>query len=78
MDAGPVETVFVTGATGYIGGRLVPRLVQRGYSVRCLTRSAAKLLARPWAPDERIEIVEGDVFDKDKLAEAMQGCSAAY
>lgn len=78
MNVGPTEAVFVTGATGYIGGRLAPRLVQRGYRVRCLTRSAAKLLARPWATDERIEIVEGDASDKDKLVEAMQGCSAAY
>ncbi|MDZ4830624.1 MAG: NAD-dependent epimerase/dehydratase family protein, partial [Phycisphaerae bacterium] len=57
MDAAASSTVFVTGATGYIGGRLAPRLLERGYRVRCLARSAAKLRARPWAGSERVEIV---------------------
>jgi len=70
--------VFVTGATGYIGGRLAPRLVERGYRVRCLARSAAKLRARPWASDERVEIVEGDAGDEPGLEAAMRGCVAAY
>ncbi|NJK88248.1 MAG: NAD-dependent epimerase/dehydratase family protein [Myxococcales bacterium] len=48
MTTASSSTVFVTGATGYIGGRLVPRLLERGYGVRCLARSAAKLRARPW------------------------------
>jgi uncharacterized protein YbjT (DUF2867 family) len=71
-------TVFLTGATGYIGGRLAPRLVERGYRVRCLARSAAKLRARPWAGSERIEIVEGDVGDEALLEAALRGCAAAY
>lgn len=72
--------MFVTGATGYIGGRLAPRLVQRGYRVRCLARSAAKLRARPWAAtaDDRVEIVEGDAGDEGVLEAAMRGCTAAY
>ena len=41
-------TVFVTGTTGYIGGRLVPRLIDAGWSVRCLARTARKLAERPW------------------------------
>ncbi len=74
------STVFVTGATGYIGGRLAPRLVERGYRVRCLARSAAKLRARPWAscPHDRVEIVEGDAGDEALLESAMRGCAAAY
>ncbi|MDZ4755634.1 MAG: SDR family oxidoreductase [Phycisphaerae bacterium] len=72
------STVFLTGATGYIGGRLAPRLVERGYRVRCLARSAAKLRARPWAGNERIEIVEGDVGDAARLDDALRGCAAAY
>lgn len=71
-------TIYVTGATGYIGGRLAPRLVQRGYRVRCLTRSAAKLRARPWANHDMVEIVEGDASDKQRLTETMTGCTAAY
>jgi uncharacterized protein YbjT (DUF2867 family) len=72
--------VFLTGATGYIGGRLAPRLVERGYRVRCLARSAAKLRARPWAASsqERVEIVEGDAGDESLLESAMRGCAAAY
>jgi len=72
------HTVFVTGATGYIGGRLAPRLLERGYRVRCLARSAAKLRARPWAGHERIEIVEGGAGDEARLGEALRGCAAAY
>ena len=75
----PTEvTLFLTGATGYIGGRLAPRLLERGYRLRCLSRSRAKLLARPWASDPRVEIVEGDAGDELQLANAMQGCSAAF
>lgn len=70
----------MTGATGYIGGRLAPRLVERGYRVRCLARSAAKLRARPWAASlhDQVEIVEGDAGDEGALEAAMKGCSAAY
>lgn len=78
MDAAEPSTVFVTGATGYIGGRLAPRLVERGYRVRCLARSAAKLRARPWAGHKHVEIVEGDAADEDRLSTAMRGCLAAY
>ena len=55
--------VLVTGATGYVGGRLVPRLLDAGHRVRCLARSAPKLAARSWAGDPRVEIVEADVMD---------------
>jgi uncharacterized protein YbjT (DUF2867 family) len=71
-------TVFLTGATGYIGGRLAPRLLERGYRVRCLTRSRRKLQGRPWAASDRVEVVEGDASDEQRIAEAMRGCIAAY
>jgi uncharacterized protein YbjT (DUF2867 family) len=70
--------ILVTGATGYIGGRLVPRLLERGYRVRCLSRSAAKLLSRPWAQSLQVEVVEGDAGDPAALARAMDGCDASY
>lgn len=78
MNSPLSSTVFVTGATGYIGGRLAPRLIERGYRVRCLARSAAKLLARPWAASQRVEIIEGDAADEERLTTAMRGCGAAY
>jgi uncharacterized protein YbjT (DUF2867 family) len=72
------SSVVVTGATGYVGGRLVPRLLDAGYRVRCLARSAPKLAARPWSAHPRVEIVEADLNDTDAVASAMSGCRAAY
>ena len=68
--------VLVTGATGYVGGRLAPRLAAAGHEVRCLTRSAARLRDVPWAPD--VEIVEGDVTDPTTLTSALRGVDVAY
>jgi uncharacterized protein YbjT (DUF2867 family) len=66
--------VLVTGATGYIGGRLVPLLIDAGHSVRCVVRSTARISGRfPGA-----EIVLGDVFDRASLERAMDGVDAAY
>lgn len=72
------QTVFMTGATGYIGGRLTRWLLLRGWRVRCLVRSAEKLAMREWARDERLEIVEASLDDQTALITAMQGCGAAY
>lgn len=67
--------IQVTGATGYIGGRLVPRLLQAGYSVRCLARDPERLKGR-W--DDRVEIVAGDALRYETLAPALRGVEAAY
>ncbi|HRP62753.1 MAG TPA: SDR family oxidoreductase [Phycisphaerales bacterium] len=76
MDQPPA--IFVTGATGYIGGRLAPRLLQRGYRVTCFVRNSRKLLARPWAEHRQLSIIEGDASDEALLIDAMRGCEAAY
>ena len=68
--------VLVTGATGYIGGRLVPRLLQAGYRVRCFVRDAERLQGRPWL--EQVEVVAGDILQPETLAAAMTGIEAAY
>jgi uncharacterized protein YbjT (DUF2867 family) len=68
--------VLVTGATGYIGGRLVPQLLARGHEVRCLARTPAKLDSRPWR--DEVEVVEGDVFDPASLDRASEGIEAVY
>ena len=68
--------VLVAGATGYVGGRLVPRLLQVGYRVRCLVRDPARLQGRHWL--EQVEVVEGDVLKPGTLASAMQGVDTAY
>ncbi|WP_343245200.1 SDR family oxidoreductase [Streptomyces sp. SID14478] len=67
---------LVTGATGYIGGRLVPELLASGYRVRCLARSPDKLRDHPWA--DSTEIVRGDVTDAASLADALRGVDVAY
>ncbi|MEU7426057.1 SDR family oxidoreductase [Streptomyces sp. NPDC040750] len=67
---------LVTGATGYIGGRLVPELLAAGYRVRCLARSPGKLRDHPWAGEA--EVVRGDVTDANSVAEAMRDVDVAY
>ena len=72
------KPVLVTGASGYIGGRLVPRLLAAGYRVRCLAREPRKLTSRVWAADPRLEILAGDTADATSLRRALTGCGAAY
>jgi uncharacterized protein YbjT (DUF2867 family) len=67
---------LVTGATGYIGGRLVPELLAAGYAVRCMARDPGKLADRPWSDD--IEVAKADVSDAAALREALAGCDVAY
>jgi uncharacterized protein YbjT (DUF2867 family) len=68
--------VLVTGVTGYVGGRLIPRLLEAGYRVRCLVRDPARLQGRPWL--EQLEVIEGDVLKPATLTSAMQEVHAAY
>lgn len=68
--------VLVTGATGYVGGRLVPRLLAAGHQVRVLVRDPARLAGREWAG--RVETCRGDVLDAASLAPALAGVDAAY
>ncbi len=72
------QTICLTGATGYVGGRLGSHLLKAGYKVRCLVRSADKLKARPWADDPRVDCRESDLSNTEQLSEQMRGCSAAY
>lgn len=68
--------ILVTGATGYIGGRLVPRLLDAGWQVRCLVRDAARLSGRPW--HRQVETATGDCLQAGTLPNAMSGVSVAY
>jgi uncharacterized protein YbjT (DUF2867 family) len=72
------KPVLVVGATGYVGGRLVPKLLEEGYRVRAMARSMAKLTNRPWASHTNLEVIEGDVQDRGDLIRATAGCWAAY
>ncbi len=70
--------IMVTGATGYIGGRLVPRLLASGYSVRCLARDPSRLEGRPWADVDGAEVVQGDLLEPATLPSALEGVDVAY
>lgn len=70
------KLILVTGATGYVGGRLVPKLLEAGYHVRCLVRDPSRLQGRSWL--KRVEVFSGDALSPEGLAAAMQGVSAAY
>lgn len=77
MTATPSEgRVLVTGVTGYIGGLLVPALLERGRAVRVLGRSEEKLRRQPWY--ERVETAIGSADDAAVLARALDGVEVAY
>lgn len=70
------QTILVTGATGYVGGRLVPCLLREGYTVRCFVRDAERLRAQPWG--DQVEVAVGDALDAETVPPAMEGVDAAY
>ena len=70
------KLILVTGATGYVGGRLVPRLLEAGYRVRCLVRDPERLQGYSWV--ERVEVFSCDLTDNEHLAECMRDVSVAY
>ncbi len=67
---------LVTGATGYIGARLVPRLLDEGHQVRALARNPSKLADVPWR--ERVEVARGDLDDVESLTAAFDGIDVVY
>ncbi|MEV6980263.1 SDR family oxidoreductase [Sphaerisporangium sp. NPDC051017] len=67
---------LVTGATGYIGGRLVPELLKAGHDVRCMARSAGRLRDQAWIG--RVEVAEADAADPRATRAALEGVDVAY
>jgi uncharacterized protein YbjT (DUF2867 family) len=74
----PSRPILVAGATGYIGSRLIPRLLEAGYPVRALARAPDKLSGRPWAQHPALEIVRGDLLDGESLLRAVTGCRTVF
>ena len=68
--------VLVTGATGYVGGRLVPKLLERGHKVRVIVRDHHRLDDVPWR--DAVDIVEGDLVDQAAVARAVEGRDVVY
>jgi uncharacterized protein YbjT (DUF2867 family) len=69
------KRILLTGATGYVGGRLLKELEKNGYAVRCFTRRASTLGSRV---SQRTEVFQGDVLDAESLSHAMEGSEVAY
>lgn len=76
MTASGYGRVLVTGATGYVGGRLTARLLEAGRGVRCFVRDPRRLHGVPWAGD--VETVRGDVLQPNTLLPGLRGVDAAY
>jgi len=72
----PAIRSLVTGATGYVGGRLVPQLVDAGHDVRVMVRDERKARAHDWADD--VEIARADATDADQVAAALEGIDVAF
>lgn len=68
--------ILVTGATGYIGGRLIPQLLEKGYAVRVFVRNARRLEGRKWA--EKVEVFKGDLENREEISRALKDVNAAY
>jgi uncharacterized protein YbjT (DUF2867 family) len=75
VDSTSSGLILLTGATGYVGGRLLPRLLQQGHHVRCLARHPEYLRAR-WGAD--CEVVTGDLLERESLTPALNGVTTAY
>lgn len=78
MNQEQVKTILVLGASGYVGGRLVPLLLEKGYKVKAAARNPDKLTCRSYSSHPGLIPVKVDVLDKSSLDQACQGCDAAY
>lgn len=78
MDQAQTQKLLVLGASGYVGGRLVPLLLEKGFQVRAAARNTDKLSCRDYASHPGFEPFRVDVMDQDSLDKACQGCRAAF
>ena len=76
VDSLDSPLILVTGSTGYIASRLIPRLLEAGYRVRCLARNPLRLKGRSWFG--QVEVVQGDVTRPSTLPAALEGVHTAY
>ena len=78
MHSDPAEpkSVLVTGATGYVGSRLIPRLLREGHTVRAAVTDFDKVRSRWWA--DQVDLVQMDVLDADTVEVAVEGVDAVF
>lgn len=72
----PGKTILLTGATGYIGGRLALCLLEAGHTVRCFVRDPDRLHGRTW--EEQVDVVQGNALQYETLVPPLQGVDIAY
>ena len=72
------DPILVTGGTGYVGGRLIPRLLAAGYRVHAMARSPERLYCRPWGRHPALTVVPGDALDREAFILAGKGCRVSY
>lgn len=70
--------ILVAGATGYVGGRLVPLLLGRGCTVRALARNVKKVRSRPWGGHANLEVHQGNMHDLASVRQALEGIDTVY
>ena len=75
-DGGMERLCLVTGATGYVGGRLVPRLLEAGFRVRVMVRHLERIRDLPWA--DQVQVAVGDAGDPAAISTALEGVDVAY
>ncbi len=72
------DPILVTGGTGYVGGRLIPRLLEAGHRVHAMARSPERLYSRPWGRHPALTVVPGDALDREAFILAGKGCGVTY
>ena len=70
------KRILVTGATGYVGGRLIPKLLDNNYRLRILVRNPERLKNKSWY--NKVEIYKGDVLDQKSIIGLFQNIDTAY
>ena len=78
MNEKNIKKILVTGASGYVGSRLVSLLLKKKYKVRAASRNKQKLSTFSWANDPDLEIVELDASNRESLENACKGCDCVY
>ena len=70
------KNILVTGATGYVGGRLIPKLLEKGYKIRILVRNPERLKNKSWY--NKVDIFKGNVLEKNTIKGLFHNIDVSY